>query len=117
MGEPGGPRPARCDRGTAALVLTVMLGLVVIVASAVLGVTRFAAARGQAATAADLAALSAAASGDCESARRAASMNAAVLRSCEAVGQDFEVSVEVEVVLAARHTRSVTAFARAGPPE
>lgn len=123
MNEPrGGDRlrdvvaPASCDRGAAAIVLTVMLSLVVVAACAVLGITRVAVARGQASTAADLAALSAATRGGCESARAVALMNGAVLRTCEISGPDFVVAVEVDVVLVARHSGSVTAFARAGPP-
>lgn len=103
------------ERGAAILVLVALLGVAVMITSVGLGIARIAAARVQASSAADLAALAAAPNLDCARARAVAVMNRAQLVDCEVLDRDVEVTVGLRVPLAGRQVQ-ITAESRAGPP-
>lgn len=105
----------RDERGSA---LALVVGVMTIALTAVLMVSvvvRVAAARIQASTAADLAALAGAHQGSCAPAAGVVHANAARLRSCIEQGADVLVHAEVDLYLAGRQV-VVGAQARAGPP-
>lgn len=112
MSEP----PAR-ERGAATVLLVCLLTLLLVVTGAVLAVSRVAVARAKVSAAADLAALAAASAGECSAATTVAAANGGVLASCEAVGPDFQVSVSLPVVVLSGRELTLSAQARAGPPD
>ncbi len=103
------------DRGAAVVLLTMLLSMFMVVVLAVAGVVRVGAARAQASTAADLAALAAVPAGDCDVARRVAEQNDAQLHDCHVDAADVVVQTSVAVHMLGRAWR-VTAMSRAGPP-
>lgn len=105
----------RRDQGYAAVILTVLMALAVVMCAAVAFLGGIAAARVRATTAADLASLAAARHVDCLAAGPVASTNEAELISCEVQGQDVVVTVRVPVRIPGGK-RYVIAGSRAGPP-
>lgn len=103
------------DRGSATLLLVMLVGLCLLLAGAGLGIARIALARVQVASAADLAALAGSENLDCAVARAVAQANGADLLDCTVHGDDLVVRVGLGITLAGRLLH-LSAQARAGPP-
>jgi secretion/DNA translocation related TadE-like protein len=118
-------RFVRSESGSASVLMTGVLGVVVALSSAALVIAGYAVGYHRARAAADLSALSGAAAFQggrdaCAQAARTARQNGARLDHCDVVGDaiDFVVTVRVSVIARTRIPqlpRAVTAQAHAGP--
>ena len=118
-------RPVRSELGSASVLMTGILGVVVALGAAALVIAGYAVGFHRARAAADLSALSAAVAFQdgreaCGQASQTARQNGARMDHCEVVGDaiDFVVTVRVSVIARTRipHLpRTVTAQAHAGP--
>ena len=106
------------DQGSATVVIVALLGALLVVSVAAVGVCGLLAAKQHVEAAADAAALAAADSASgrvagfpCERAARAASLNGATLASCRTDGAQAVVSARARI-----SGVPITVWARAGPP-
>ena len=108
------------QRGSATILVTLLVGLLALVAFVCVVLGGLLVGQRRAAAAADLAALAAAAAVQdggqaCAAAERVSAANAARLSACEVNGQEVQVLVQVDVPLGPSVRTALSARAKAGP--